>query len=148
MNKEYLRNVFKLSNWNLKLFFVFHGLSAFLIVSWLFPPTRYLWDVIDLAVFSGLNSLIPAFGKNCSLLIAVMSNPIFDIFMFIILIFPLFVSGLAFPQRDKFKYLFMLGFLLLSVVAFSDANWIYFERLSPSRALDSVHRLIDVGFYT
>ena len=52
-----------LDRWTRDVFTRLHIISALLIASWIVPPTRALWDMLDLAAFRALNGLL-ALGEG------------------------------------------------------------------------------------
>jgi membrane-associated phospholipid phosphatase len=135
-------------SWQIKPLLTFHVIAILLLGSWLLPETRFLWDKLDLTIFSTLNSLIPTLGKDFSFILALTCHKKFDLIMLAIIAILSSIPGFLFPKKDFHKYIFTLGFLILCLVAILGQNLGLFHRLSPSLVVETANKLIEVSFET
>ncbi|EKE03763.1 MAG: phosphoesterase PA-phosphatase related protein [uncultured bacterium] len=144
MKDSFIDNI----SWQIKPFLALNIIAVLLLGSWLLPETRFLWDKLDLAIFSSLNSLIATFGKDFSFLLAITCHKKFDLIMLAVIMLLSIIPGFLFPKKDFHRYIFVLGFLILCLVAIAGQNLGLFHRLSPSLAVETANRLIGITFET
>lgn len=131
----------------LPLFVSFAGIMLFL--SWYLPVDHGWWAIPDHAIFRFFNNPL-AGNHSLAVFIAVINNRAFDLAALLLMGL---VYYAAFRRQDSAgkRRLVMAGIVMvISAVLINQAGQaIPFNRLSPTLALDSVHRVSDIsGIFT
>ena len=131
----------------LPLFVSFAGIMLFL--SWYLPVDHSWWAIPDHAIFRFFNNPL-AGNHSLAVFIAVINNRAFDLAALLLMGL---VYYAAFRRQDSAgkRRLVMAGIVMvISAVLINQAGQaIPFNRLSPTLALDSVHRVSDIsGIFT
>lgn len=133
------------SQWRIKPLVIFNAIALIALLSWLWQPTRALWDAIDIMVFDSLNH--PLAGNLLwAKLWAIFNMRPVDIAVGLVLFGLLMKRDWAFPAsqvRRAFMAMFALLVLLLFVRFGFDAvlKAMHWKRISPSLALPEAVRL-------
>ena len=134
----------------LKRFLMLHAIAAFLLLSWLFGPTRALWDMLDQIGFNFFNSFVhtsPFWQKFWALASYKRSEFVMDGVRLIFFIMIIHSATPGMRRHNLAKLLFMIGFIFLSIsfvgkTLFPDILQI--ERFSPTAANENAFRLSSV----
>lgn len=128
-------------------FILCHLVAIALYGSWLYPPSRTIWDTVDSSVFYSLNGSL-AWGEQWQLFLAWANTKFGDIAAGLVMI--LFFLGFVFADRAQFRVerLGMFGVTCLMVLLSQDGQLVNIyegiisvERASPSLVLEPVLRL-------
>jgi membrane-associated phospholipid phosphatase len=133
------------TRWNLKMLASFNISASVLLASWLWQPTRILWDALDNATFDLLNAPL-AHNTFYSALAAIANMRPVDIGVGLILLSLLikrdFILKVSQLRQAFFAFFVLLLLLLLVRFGFNEVlkimNW---KRASPSLVLPDAVRL-------
>lgn len=131
----------------LPLFISLAGIMVFL--SWYLPVDHGWWALPDHAVFRFFNTPL-AGNHSLAVFIAVINNRAFDLAA-LLLMGLIYYAAFRRQDSDGKRRLVMAGVVMvISAVLINQAGQaIPFNRLSPTLALDSVHRISDItGIFT
>ncbi|WP_428606017.1 phosphatase PAP2 family protein [Sedimenticola sp.] len=131
--------------------FILCQLCALLIyASWLFQPTRALWDALDSRVFFLLNGML-ADGDQGRLFWATANTKIADIFTGVGMILFFFLYIFSGPKALRIERLSMFGILSGMILLSQDGGLVDLykqilsvQRASPSLTLEPVYRLSEL----
>lgn len=134
----------------LKRFFTLHIIASLLLLSWLFGPTRALWDMLDQVSFNFLNSFVhtsPFWQKFWALASYKRSEFVMDGVRLIFFVTIIWTTVPSMRRHNLAKLLFMVGFIFLSIsligkTLFPDVLQI--ERFSPTAIDENAFRLSKV----
>lgn len=125
------------AQWRPEWFFLLHGLAAFLLMSWLWPVTRQLWDGIDSFIYRHLNHTL-VIGGPWSAFWAFANTRYFDAITAVILAVLILRKNIFFKRIEVRRAVFTIGIMLVILLfvrtAFTDVvDHVGWQRSSPSR---------------
>nr|WP_298141528.1 phosphatase PAP2 family protein [uncultured Pseudomonas sp.] len=140
-----MHSTFLNTQWRLRPLLACHLVAVALLLSWLWQPTRQLWDQFDLQLFSLLNQPVHAKGLWAHIWAIGSMRPV-DLGVGVVMLAVLLKAGLVFTgaqvRRALFAFLAVLLLLLLIRVGFSDLvkvmDW---QRPSASLVVEDCARL-------
>lgn len=131
-------------------FILCQAAGLLIYASWLFEPTRALWDALDSRVFFLLNGLL-AEGDRVRLFWAAANTKTADILTGLGMILFFFVFIFSGPRSSRIERLTMFGILSGMILLSQDGGLvdlykriISVERASPSLVLEPVFRLSEL----
>ncbi|CAE6887024.1 MAG TPA: phosphatase PAP2 family protein [Pseudomonas sp.] len=143
-----MSTVFLNTQWRVKPLLACHVVSLLLLASWLWQPTRQLWDAFDLQLFHLLNDPVHAAGLWAHIWAIGSMRPV-DAGVGVVMLAVMLKAGLVFegPQvrRALYAFLAMLIVMLLVRVLFSDlVDYMGWQRQSASLAVEGSARLTEM----
>lgn len=130
------------NRWDLRQLALWTGAALLLFASWLFPPTRILWDAVDLAFFRMMNATV-ALDSSVALFWALTGDRRFDYFsaLIVLILYLYIISRGGMEQlRHGIAYGGAVSIILLVVIALQ-REWIEYPRMSPTLMLDATHSI-------
>ena len=128
---------------------VCHLIALVLLASWLWPPTRLLWDRIDAVVFHLLNAPLagsPAWAHVCGVCNMRPVDLGFGLIMLCFLIAGNWIFPAAQVRQALYAFVAVLFLLLLIRVGFLNelVKAMHWQRASPSLTVDGAVRLTEL----
>lgn len=130
------------NRWDLRALAFWTGAALLLIGSWFFPPTRAVWDAVDLAFFRLMNATV-ALDQAAAFFWALTGDRRFDYFSaLIVLILYLFIVSRSDMERLRHGLAFggSVSIILLVVIALQ-REWIEYPRMSPMLSVEEAHSI-------
>ena len=134
----------------LKRFLLLHLLASLLLISWLFTPTRMLWDSFDHAAFHFLNGFVQknSFWQTFWALASYKrSEWVMDIVRFVFFFHLIFSA----PKQERIdrlaKILFLILFIFSAIMLIGKTLFpdiLQIERFSPTATIEGSFRLSSV----
>jgi len=127
-----------------------HGIAALLLISWLFGPTRMLWDALDGVCFNALNSFVhssPFWQKFWALAGYKRSEYVMDLVRLVFFALILYNSPAAMRRHNVIKILFMILFIFATITLVGKTLFpkvLQIERFSPTASDPTAFRLSSV----
>lgn len=138
------------SIWYPRGFIALHLLALLIFGSWLFEPTRAIWDSIDRHLFYLLNGSL-AEGETWRLFWAAANTKTADIITGLGIIGFFFLFIFSGPKDQRIERLSMFGILCGMILLSQDGGlvdlykgWLPFGRASPSLLLEPAYRLSEL----
>ena len=134
----------------LRRFFILHAVAAVLLISWLFEPTRALWDMLDQVCFQGLNSFVhssPFWQKFWALAGYKRSEFVMDAIRLIFFVTIVVRAPVGQRLNRILKLLFMIAFIFLTITLVGKTLFpkvLEIERFSPTASDPNAFRLSSV----
>ncbi|MFH0945840.1 MAG: phosphatase PAP2 family protein [Planctomycetota bacterium] len=129
--------------WSVSALLICNLGAVLLLGSWIYAPTRSLWDGLDRSVFGVLNGSLDG-PRWWQITVAVTNNRKFDLVPFILTVILLwcFVTEgrrSRFVRRSAATVMILL--VILAVRKFADMDVFQIDRESPTRVIDSAIRV-------
>lgn len=131
-------------------FFLCHLFALLIYGSWLFEPTRVLWDALDARLFHLLNGSLEQ-GMDWRLFWAAANTKTADIFTGLVMILFFFLFIFSGPKTLRIERLSMFGIMSGMILLSQDGGLvdlykqiIAVQRPSPSLVLEPVYRLSEL----
>lgn len=136
------------SQWRPRALLVCHVIALLLLVSWLWQPTRQVWDAFDLWLFHLLNDPVHAAGLWAHIWAIGSMRPV-DAGVGIVMLAVMLKADLVFTgaqvRRALFAFLVALTVMLLMRVLFSDlVEYMGWQHASPSLVVEGSARLTEL----
>ncbi len=136
--------------WHPAGFVTLHLLAMLLFSSWLYGPTRELWDALDASVFYTLNGTL-AWGHGWELLWAITNHRGTDVAVGILMIVFFWDMILAGEKHLRIERMVAFGFMSIIILVCAEGRLVVvyqeildLERLSPSLVLEPVYRISEL----
>ena len=135
---------------SLKRFLLLHGFAAVLLLSWIFQPTRALWDSLDQSAFHFLNGFVhnhPFWQNFWALASYKRFEFVMDGVRLIFFICILMATPPGQKRQSLAKMLFIVGFIFLSITLVGKTLFpkiLQIERWSPTACDPDAFRLSQV----
>ena len=130
------------NRWEIRQLVLWSVAAVLLFASWLFPPTRIVWDALDLAFFRLMNATV-ALDDSIALFWALTGDRRFDYFsaMIVLILYLAVISRGGMERlRHGIAYGGAVSVILLVVIALQ-RELIEYPRLSPTLMLDATHSI-------
>ncbi|MDM8349110.1 phosphatase PAP2 family protein [Pseudomonas sp. sp1636] len=139
---------FVTSQWRLRPLLICHISAALLLASWLWQPTRQLWDRLDLLLFALLNEPVHAAGLWAHIWAIGSMRPV-DMGVGLLMLAVMLKADLVFSatqvRRALFAFLAVLLVMLLIRVGFADlVKLMGWQRPSASLVVEGSARLTEL----
>lgn len=140
--------VFINDQWRVRALITCHIIALLLLVSWLWQPTRQLWDALDLWLFHLLNDPVHAAGLWAHIWAIGSMRPV-DAGVGVVMLAVMLKAGVVFEgsqvRRALFAFLVMLTVMLLMRVLFADlVEYMGWQRPSASLVVEGSARLTEM----
>ncbi len=133
--------------WNRKKLLLCHFIIAAMVITFFFPPTRILWDAVDINLFKALNGTLVG-NPTWQTFWAICNHKYFDWWHDVALLGFFFAAIYSVPKEERAKKLSQFVFVVCcigSIVLFINrklfCNYLDIVRLSPSLAIEDSFRL-------
>jgi membrane-associated phospholipid phosphatase len=141
-------NTFLNSQWRLRPLLICHIGAVLLLASWLWQPTRQLWDQFDLALFALLNEPVHAAGLWAHIWAIGSMRPV-DLGVGLLMLAVMLKADLVFSgaqvRRALFAFLAVLLAMLLLRVGFAElVKLMDWQRPSASLVVEGSARLTEL----
>jgi membrane-associated phospholipid phosphatase len=134
--------------WRPRALLICHLIALLLLASWLWQPTRQLWDAFDLWLFHLLNDPVHATGLWARIWAIGSMRPV-DLGVGLVMLAVMLKGGLVLPghqvRRALFAFLCALAVMLLLRVGFADlVKLMGWQRPSASLVVEGSARLTEL----
>jgi len=135
-------------HWHPRAMLVCHVVAAVLLATWLWQPTRELWNVFDLWLFKLLNDPVHAGGLWAHIWAIGSMRPV-DAAVGVVMLAVMLKANLIFTgaqvRRALFAFLVALVVMLLMRVLFADlVEYMGWQHASPSLVVEGSARLTEM----
>lgn len=136
------------TQWRPRALLTCHVVALLLLASWLWQPTRHLWDALDLWLFHLLNDPVHAAGLWARVWAIGSMRPV-DLGVGLLMLAVMLRAGLVFAgaqvRRALFAFLAVLTVMLLMRVGFADlVELMDWQRPSASLVVEGSARLTEL----
>jgi len=145
-DSQFRANQLPRARWRLRALLLSNLLAGAFVLTWLWGPTRAIWDAVDLAVFRGLNQSL-ALGRPWQLFWAIANWRLLDLapagVVFAIFLWTIWREPRP-RQQQWWGILAVLAAVVIAVPMITHqvlGRWLQFARSSPTLALEDPVRL-------